>query len=78
MTTIGASGWRLRRYARRCAMNGERPRTDGWNGLAVVEVLEALQLALLQGRRVELAEVRGRHPDPRPAMSVASLPQEAR
>jgi predicted dehydrogenase len=66
------------RHFVRCAMNGERPRTDGWNGLAVVEVLEALQLALLQGRRVELAEVRGRHPDPRPAMSVASLPQEAR
>jgi predicted dehydrogenase len=43
-----------------CALDGTCPRTDGWNGLAVVEVLEALQLALQEGRRVEIAEVRRR------------------
>jgi predicted dehydrogenase len=75
----------------RCVLNRDRPPTDGWNGLAVVEVLEALQQALLEGRRVELAEVRGRgrprvpaasmavslHPDARPKLTVASLPREA-
>jgi len=40
-----------------CVLDGTRPRTDGRNGLAVVRVLEAVQLALLKGRRVELDEV---------------------
>jgi predicted dehydrogenase len=66
------------RHFVRCALDGDRPQTDGWNGLAVVEVLEALQMALLEERRVELAEVRGRYPDPRSTLSVASLTQEAR
>jgi predicted dehydrogenase len=74
----------------RCALEGARPQTDGWNGLAVVEVLEALQLALSEGRRVELAEVRRRHRSRltaarvpaardgvRPTLGVISLIQEA-
>ncbi|MFC5952183.1 Gfo/Idh/MocA family protein [Pseudonocardia lutea] len=43
-----------------CCLTGRRPRTDGWNGLAVVEVLEALQLALQTQRKVGLDEVRDR------------------
>lgn len=48
------------RHFVRSALRGTRPRTDGRNGLAVVEVLEALQLALREGRRVTLDEVRTR------------------
>jgi predicted dehydrogenase len=44
-----------------CALNGTRPATDGRNGLAVVEVLEALQISLREGRRVELEEVASGH-----------------
>ena len=67
------------RHFVRCALDGTRPQTDGWNGLAVVEVLDALQLALQERRRVELAEVRRQHrprvaarptePAPRPGRS---------
>jgi predicted dehydrogenase len=46
------------RHFARSILDGTRPRTDGRNGLAVVEVLEALELALQDERRVELAEVR--------------------
>ncbi|HEY6748320.1 MAG TPA: Gfo/Idh/MocA family oxidoreductase [Mycobacteriales bacterium] len=46
------------RHFVRCALEGTRPRTDGQNGLAVVEVLETVQLSLREGRRVEVAEVR--------------------
>lgn len=45
------------RHFARCVINGTVPQTDGWNGLAVVETLEALQLALTRGGRVELAEL---------------------
>jgi predicted dehydrogenase len=45
------------RHFVRCALEGTTPRTDGANGLAVVEVLEAAQLSLHQGRRIDLAEV---------------------
>jgi predicted dehydrogenase len=41
----------------RCCIDGERPRTDGENGLAVVEVLEAASLSLLEGRPVYIEEV---------------------
>jgi predicted dehydrogenase len=46
------------RHFVRCAMEGTPPRTDGHNGLAVVEVLESVQLSLRERRRVEVAEVR--------------------
>jgi len=59
------------RHFARCVLENARPQTDGWNGLAVVEVLEALQLALEKGRRVELAEVRRHHRPPVPVPAVA-------
>lgn len=40
-----------------CLSTGMRPRTDGANGLAVVQVMEAAQLSLAQERRVLLEEV---------------------
>ena len=40
-----------------CITNGSAPRTDGANGLAVVEVLEAAQLSRRLGRPVLLAEL---------------------
>ena len=40
-----------------CIRTGMRPSVDGENGLAVVEVLECLQISLQEGRRVQLAEV---------------------
>jgi predicted dehydrogenase len=56
------------RHFVRCALDGTTPRTDGANGLAVVEVLEAVQLSLHQGRRVELAELHSDCPTPVPAL----------
>ena len=41
-----------------CALTGMRPTTDGQNGLAVVEVLEAAQLSSQLRRAVQLSEVR--------------------
>jgi predicted dehydrogenase len=43
-------------------ISGTRPMTDGANGLAVVEILEAAQLSLDEGRPVEIAEIRQRTP----------------
>jgi predicted dehydrogenase len=40
-----------------CVRDGARPRTDGADGLAVVEVLECADLSLREGRVVELDEV---------------------
>jgi len=40
-----------------CGRAGERPRTDGANGLAVVQVLEAAQRAMTEHRRVDLDEL---------------------
>lgn len=40
-----------------CVQSGTQPNTDGRNGLAVVEVLEAAQLSARQGRRVHIDEV---------------------
>lgn len=59
-----------------CVLAGERPRSDGESGLAVVRVLEAAQTSLREGRRVRLDEVRALEPaplltsDPEPAMVV--------
>jgi predicted dehydrogenase len=40
-----------------CVASGRRPRTDGANGLAVVQVIEAAQRSLAEDRRVRLDEV---------------------
>ena len=40
-----------------CVTTGGQPRTDGANGLAVVQVIEAAQLSLAQDRRVLIDEV---------------------
>jgi predicted dehydrogenase len=37
-----------------CVLTGQRPHTDGENGLAVVRVLEAAQASLETGRPVQL------------------------
>ncbi|WP_203822165.1 Gfo/Idh/MocA family oxidoreductase [Paractinoplanes ferrugineus] len=42
-----------------CMTSGAVPRTDGANGLAVVQVIEAAQLSLAQERKVLLSEVSG-------------------
>lgn len=42
-----------------CVATGAEPRTNGANGLAVVEVLEAAQLSLLEGRQIFLEELAG-------------------
>jgi predicted dehydrogenase len=41
-----------------CVRSGMRPLTDGANGLAVVEVLEAAQLSMKERREVFVDEVR--------------------
>lgn len=62
-----------------CIQTGLRPSTDGENGLAVVEILECLQISLREGRRVHLAEVAaGRQsmtgsPNLQPASMIESL-----
>ena len=40
-----------------CITTGARPNTDGANGLAVVEVIEAAQLSLAEDRKVLLSEI---------------------
>jgi predicted dehydrogenase len=55
-----------------CAMSGRQPITDGVNGMAVVEVLEAAELSRTEGRRVEIAEVRQRK-EPMPGHAVPAL-----
>lgn len=42
-----------------CVISGERPRTHGENGLAVVEVLEAAQRSLREGRSITLGDRNG-------------------
>jgi len=44
-----------------CVLTGMRPLTDGANGLAVVEALEAAQLSMKERREVFLAEIRRKH-----------------
>jgi predicted dehydrogenase len=48
-----------------CLTTGNRPRTDGANGLAVVQTIEAAQLSLARDRRVLLEEVTPRGGGPR-------------
>jgi hypothetical protein len=54
-----------------CVLTGTRPRTDGENGLAVVETLAAAELSLREGRPVRVEEVRTR----RPALTAAGAAQ---
>lgn len=54
-----------------CLTTGRTPQTDGRNGLAVVQVIEAAQLSLAQERRVSLEEVA---PGQRPATVAAQVP----
>jgi predicted dehydrogenase len=60
-----------------CLTTGARPSTDGANGLAVVEVIEAAQLSLAQERKVLLREIsepgRGAGFIPVPRRSPASV-----
>jgi predicted dehydrogenase len=46
----------------RAVLTGERPRTDGLNGLNVVRTLEAAEMSLRQGRAIDLEEVEDRAP----------------
>jgi hypothetical protein len=45
-----------------CIGAGVGNRTDGVNGLAVVEVLECAQISIMEGRTVRLDEVRSTRP----------------
>jgi predicted dehydrogenase len=60
-----------------CLTTGAQPSTDGANGLAVVEVIEAAQLSLAQDRKVLLREisepVRGTGLIPMPRRSSAAV-----
>jgi predicted dehydrogenase len=58
-----------------CVTSGERPQTPGENGLAVVEVLEAAQRSLSEGRSVTLADRNGatRHSHERPIPEASAL-----
>ena len=58
-----------------CALTGMRPTTDGANGLAVVEVLEAAQLSCRTRRAVHLSEVR--EPAVTPAPAEIAIPRQA-
>jgi predicted dehydrogenase len=51
-----------------CVSTGLQPRTDGANGLAVVQVIEAAQLSLEQHRRVLIEEVAPSDGGPRAAV----------
>jgi predicted dehydrogenase len=55
-----------------CMTTGSRPRTDGANGLAVVQAIEAAQLSLAQDRRVLLEEVM---PGDGPRAAVIPMPR---
>jgi predicted dehydrogenase len=62
-----------------CVLTGMRPLTDGANGLAVVEVLEAAQLSMKEHREVFIEEVRRSvrlRVDP-PSRAAALVRQEA-
>jgi predicted dehydrogenase len=60
-----------------CLTTGAQPSTDGANGLAVVEVIEAAQLSLAQDRKVLLREIsepaRGTGLIPMPRRSAAAV-----
>ncbi|MEV6637983.1 Gfo/Idh/MocA family oxidoreductase [Actinoplanes sp. NPDC051470] len=54
-----------------CLTTGARPRTDGANGLAVVEVIQAAQLSLAEDRKVLLREIAEEPRGPRPGLIPA-------
>jgi predicted dehydrogenase len=54
-----------------CLTTGARPQTDGANGLAVVEVIEAAQLSLAEDRKVLLSEITEGAARPRPGLIPA-------
>jgi predicted dehydrogenase len=56
-----------------CLTSGAQPRTDGANGLAVVQVIEAAQLSLAQERKVLINEIAGE----RDAAHAALVPAPA-
>ena len=56
-----------------CVLTGMKPLTDAANGLAVVAVLEAAQLAFRERREVGIDEVWGEAPDE--LMATASVPR---
>jgi predicted dehydrogenase len=58
-----------------CLTTGARPNTDGANGLAVVEVIEAAQLSLAEDRKVLLREITESTGGPRAAL--IPVPQRA-
>lgn len=58
-----------------CVLSGQRPTTDGENGLAVVEVLEAAAVSLREGRRVAIDEVRLLEPVVSPAGTRLGVPE---
>jgi predicted dehydrogenase len=58
-----------------CLATGARPNTDGANGLAVVEVIEAAQLSLAQDRKVLMREITESTGGPRSAL--IPVPQRA-
>jgi predicted dehydrogenase len=54
-----------------CLSTGTQPRTDGANGLAVVQVIEAAQRSLAEERRVTISEIAG---DAMPARGLIPVP----
>ena len=58
-----------------CVISGQRPQSDGENGLAVVEVLEAAQRSLREGRSIALADGRDATPptDESPVPAASAL-----
>lgn len=61
-----------------CVSTGAKPRTDGANGLAVVQVIEAAQLSLAEERRVLLDEVApGERPAGRAARAIIPRPRDS-
>jgi predicted dehydrogenase len=58
-----------------CLTTGARPNTDGANGLAVVEVIEAAQLSLAEERKVQLREITESTGGPR--ATLIPVPQRA-
>lgn len=64
-----------------CALTGMEPLTNGENGLAVVQVLEAAQISMAEGRAVAIAELDAAAmpvPEPAPALAPAevSIPRQ--
>src|SRR5512139_139826 len=63
-----------------CCQTGMEPLTNGENGLAVVEVLEAAQISMREARAVKISEVRDAGltaPPPTSATTEVSIPRQA-